>query len=235
MQQQHHKKRKASVSAGPPKKRKKTQGTYTAGLKVHGRPGAELKGFDVATQSLAVTNEAGNPVPATLNAMTNGAELYQRIGRKCYLKSVHIRGWFTPSGANGTSDWLRLIVYYDAQANGAAITLGTLLQNSNTGAATDAFSNLNLFNRARFQILRDTTFLAPITSGANEISGTVPDTVATSLKVDEFIKIGLDSVYNGVNGGTAADIETGLLGIIVFNQLGTSWNFQFSSRLRYWD
>jgi len=93
-----------------------------------------------------------------------------------------------------------------------------------------------LTNRQRFQILRDYQVLlgdATNVAGAAEI---IPDPIKNSNNIDMFIPLkGLESIYNGTNGGTVADITSGAIGITLFDATLNGWAFDFTSRLRYYD
>lgn len=207
---------------------------YQAGRELNKQPKQELKCFDVARTSLAILAVATPPTFNILNAMINGAELHQRVGRKTYAKSLRIRGYINQT-ALGSYDYCRILVVYDAQPNAAFPTIANLLQDANAGAATTALSGINMTNRARFQILRDHPILLPESSAADVLS-LVPDTVKNSLNIDMFIPLkGLESVYNGTNGGTVADIQSGAIFMVVVSDATGTADFVYTSRLRYYD
>lgn len=218
----------------PQKKRR--QGDYQRGRELARTPKQELKAFDLAYTTQQVSTIAGPPNFNCLNAMINGSELYQRVGRKTYMKSLHIRGWFDATNAAAIPpDVIRMIVFYDSQPNAAASAVTDLLQNSNAAAATTVFSGLNLVNRERFKILRDQVHTFPQSIAVAGEYQNVPDTSGI-FAINEFIKLkGLESVYNGTNGGTSADITSGALWIVTISQHSTDWTFNFQSRLRYYD
>ena len=150
------------------------------------------------------------------------------------METLHIRGWFNTLANSAIEDLARLVVFYDSQPNAGASTIASLFQDSNAGAGTSAQSEINLTNRERFKILRDMQILLPATASLSGVN--FPDTTGR-LFVNEFIKLkGLEAVYNGVNGGTSADITSGALWIVVFTDLQAGqWQFSFTSRLRYYD
>lgn len=154
------------------------------------------------------------------------------------MKSLHIRGWLQPQ-ASGFEDIARIIVYYDSQSNGAAPTIQTLLQDSNVGAATSYNSEINLTNRQRFKILRDTMIHTPAyTNTAGVLTNMAPRvTEGGNVIYNEFIKLkGLETIFNATNGGTIADITSGAIGIVAFCAVNNnSWYFSFGTRLRYYD
>jgi len=198
-------------------------------------PKSELKALDLAEQLTGFTL-AG--VFTTVNVPVNGAELYQRVGRKIYMKSLHIRG-FLVNNSTGVQDYGRILVVYDSQPNGATPVLATLLQDSNAGAATTGLSNLNLANRARFKILRDYPVLLPsVTNTAGVLTNfQMTDQIKSSFNIDMFIKLkGLETEFNGTNGGTIADINSGSIFILTASTLANNgWEFEFQTRLRYYD
>lgn len=211
--------------------------TYQRGREL-ARPGQELKAFDVAATTTALDPPGGPPNFATnLNCPINGAELYQRIGRKTYGKSIHLRGWFT-NVATSLQDLARLIVYFDSQPNAGAPLIGDIIRDSNAAGAVSIFSEINLINRQRFQILRDKQFNLPAcTNTAGVLTNLAyPDTTGC-LQVNEFIKLkGLETVFNSTNGGTVADISSGAIGFVVLNESNNNaWDFIWGSRYRYYD
>lgn len=234
-------KRKASTQKGKPalKKQKSSfyvpAGDYQKGRELLKTPKQELKAFDVALTTTLGATIAGPPAFNVLNAITNGAELYQRVGRKTYMKSLHFRAQLTPSGV-ATEAVGRIVIFYDSQPNAANPVIAGLLQDSNAAAATTWISEINLTNRQRFKILRDYQVLMGSSTnigGANEI---IIDPIKNSFNIDMFIKLGgLETIYNATNGGTIADITSGALHMVFFGDANISYNLNWSSRLRYYD
>lgn len=157
------------------------------------------------------------------------------------MKSIHIRGWIqSVTNTSSVDDIGRMVVYYDSQPNGAAPLIAQLLQDSNAGAGTSYNSEINLANRQRFKILRDHIFKLPAL--VNSAAGVITDvgnqvTTEGTYLIDMFIKLkGLEAVFNGVNGGTVADIQSGAIGFAIFDAINNnSWVFNFTTRLRYYD
>jgi len=174
----------------------------------------------------------------TINALTNGPEQYQRIGRRISMRSVSIKGYVN-FGATTVQDGARIVIIYDEQPNAALPVLADVFQNSNAGLATSNLSFQNLNNRDRFRILKDYKILLPsvqVAAGVNT-NEVIIDPIRNSFNVDWDIQLsGLEATYNAVNGGTVADITTGSLLVLTFdgNNAGTT-SFSFISRLRYVD
>lgn len=205
------------------------------------RSRTEFKTFDLATINAPLINGAS---AATTNAMTQGPEFYQRIGRKIYMKSLKIEG-FINNVATSIQDYARILVVYDTQVNGAQPPLAAILQNANAGAVTDGWAQLNMNNRQRFTILRDQKIVLPSVTnaaGAGVLTNgpQYVDSVVNQLRINMFIPLkGLETIYNSNNAGnTAADITSGAVFIYVFNSYNvnnSSWQFTFTTRLRYYD
>lgn len=209
---------------------------YQKGRALPRQPKTELKAFDLAPYNLDFLNGgAFNILP--LNTMVNGPELYQRIGRKVYMKSLHIRAYVENIGVAATPDFGRIFIVYDSQANGGLPGLATLLQDSNAAAASSPQSNINLVNRERFKIIKDYQIITPpvavVANGPNSIN----DPIMNTWNINWFIKLnGLETIYNATNGGTVADISSGSLLLITCSvNTNSKWTLSGSSRLRYYD
>lgn len=121
---------------------------------------AENKFFDTA---ISFTVDATGEVPATgqLNLIPQGVTESTRVGRKCVVKSIHIRGTmgFAPAGGTNANDLVYVYVVLDKQCNGAAAAITDVL-------TSNVISNamINLANSERFTILK--RIVASLPSGA---------------------------------------------------------------------
>ncbi len=110
----------------------------------------ELKFFDtVVSNNSATTGIIHSP---SLALIPQGVTESERIGRKCVLKVLDVRGEVTlntDEKASDTENMIRLIVYQDKQANGLTANVGDILET----AHVDSFYNLS--NSGRFKILLD--------------------------------------------------------------------------------
>lgn len=122
--------------------------------------GAELKFFDTTT-SFQV--DATGEVPATgqLCLIPQGITESTRIGRKCVIKSISMKGIMVAvPGAAATSAstvWMYLIM--DKQTNGAAAAATDVFTSTNFSA-----SFRNMANSSRFKILKH--WVVPFNPGA---------------------------------------------------------------------
>lgn len=231
-------KRKSTTQKTPSTtKRRKMTGDYQKGRELAKAPKQELKAADIPRTTSVFNTTGTGPPMLLLSDPINGAELYQRTGRKTYGKSIHVRGWVRPV-TTAVQTLLRIIIFYDANPNGVAPTIANLLQDSSAAAATSAVSEINLTNRQRFKILRDIQWQAPSFSlAAGVVTNQAFSDTTGKFSVNEFIKLkGLETVFNGVNGGTVADIQTGAIFMtLIDDQQDTDWNLIWTSRYRYYD
>lgn len=133
-----------SADARPTKVRRITPKAY------YGRQPGEVKFFDTA---LSFSYDAVAEVPATgqLVLIPQGVTESTRVGRKCVIKSIHIRGvnYFNPgAGAVGTTTSY-LYVMWDKQANGAAAAITDVFTSNVISTAMH-----NLANSQRFVVLK---------------------------------------------------------------------------------
>jgi len=191
----------------------------------------ELKAFDITGTSSAFTNTG---TFTAFNTPVVGSELYQRIGRKIYMKSLVVRGNIDGTAAN-VNDQIRIMIIYDRQSNAGIPNQLAILQDSNAaGGTTSVYSSINLTNRSRFLILKD--FFLNIPS-ATTFPGGIGVDQTKDFTVEWYIPLkGLETEFNGTNGGTIADITTGSLFMVTFDQQNTgTYTFNYGTRLRYYD
>lgn len=185
----------------------------------------------------------GSFAPILLNGLVQGAAQQQRIGNKIAMKSIRVRGQII-NLLTAVQTYARIVVYYDKQCNGANCLAGDLLATTTTGlvSASTAFSELNLTNVERFQILRDYTIVLPsVTNNAGVLTnvGFDPGQTPTGesiFNIDMFIKLkGLQTLYKGATA-TVGDVATGGLFMALLNHQGIgAWTFRNTERLRYYD
>lgn len=112
--------------------------------------GAELKFFDTA---LAFSFDLTGEVPATgqLVLIPQGVTESTRVGRKCVVQSITMRGvsLLQPAAAAQTATTVVMMLVQDRQCNGAAAGATDVMTSTNF---TSAFRNLS--NSSRFKILK---------------------------------------------------------------------------------
>lgn len=154
------------------------------------KPTSELKLKDVGL--FTDTPNVGAPTPwsalTLLNGLQLGSDYTNRIGRKVLWKKLHMH--YTATNVGGPQR-LRLLCVYDKQPNGLTPLITDILLTDDY----PSFNNLN--NRDRFI--------------------TIFDEITENASVDQMIshnitrKINLETVFNGGNAGTIADISTGAI------------------------
>jgi len=218
---------------------------YQVGRSLYRRiPQVELKCVDAAKFTTGFrTPAAGTAISGPINAISNGAELYQRVGRKVYMKSVAVKG-FISNVATSVQDLGRMFLIYDSQANGAFPVVADVLSDLNLAApATSGTSAINLNNRQRFKIIRDHHITLPAvtyTAGVLTNGPSYNDTTRYSYEINWYINLnGLETIYNQLVAGGGPDITEiasgSLFLMFVSTQQDAAWNFTGQTRLRYYD
>ena len=150
----------------------------------------EKKFFDTSNTWLF---DATTEVPATgqLNLIPQGVTESTRVGRKCQIKSIQVKGTATYIPGTDTigsvNVWLYLIK--DSQANGAA------------AAVTDVFTGtdssrmmVNLANSERFRIVRKWMFKLQAGAGVAGAFG------RDEISIDEYIKLNMPVEFSSTTG-----------------------------------
>lgn len=194
----------------------------------------ELKVFDTA---VATYNVNSTVVFTSLCIPQLGSDMNNRIGRKINLKTVQIRGFLRigsaaiqpPAQSEVAAQFIRMILVWDSQPNGAVPTAIQLL---NTAVPE---SQLNLDGRDRFKVIRDKMYtLGPYVFDS---ASSTYNTERTAVPVKIFKKINLESIFS-TSTGVVADITSGNL-LIMWLGTGTGINgpseFTGSYRVRFDD
>jgi len=199
----------------------------------------EIKAVDIANNTYAFRNPGAALSSILCNGLLAGASFYNRVGSRVELRNVHIRGQIQMTATSVTS-FLRMILVYDRQPNGALFTATDLLQNRDNAGATQttAYSEINLDNRDRFQIVRDWTWYAPpatYTAGVLTNGPSFPGNEGQDYDVNMFVKLkGLGTQYKA-STGLIGDITTGALVLVMMSSIDNTWQFQGSIRTRFDD
>ena len=165
----------------------------------------------------------------TINGCATGTDFTSRIGRKIKMTSVQMRGVISP----GTLDNIcRIIIFYDCQPNGGgAPSVADVLLNHSGGGGSTATDFMNLNNRDRFKVLKDMTVpVARLSTTATQAVAGSP----TQHVVNIYQKLNHEVIYNST-GATAAEIATGLMGVLFISTAAGSSGCTWSSRIRFID
>lgn len=201
------------------------------------RPSAvERKVNDLTTATYQVNTTGSFTLLAN---PTLGSDFNNRIGRKVILKSVYIRGRVLTETASAGVEAVvsaqqgRMIIFIDMQPNGAAPAVTDLLVEATPS------SQLNLNNRDRFRIVSDSQYVFdPYYFNSSTATQTYSSTANQIKNVKKYKKLNLEMIFNGVNGGTIADITSGALYMFWIGSKAasaTDINAILSTRVRYMD
>lgn len=179
----------------------------------------ELKNVDLNTSALITFNQTTANLQL-LNAMIEGTAPTQHVGRRVIMKSllIHWEGHLAPT-TTGSSP-LRCLVVYDRQTNAAASVATQVL------AVDSIQSPMNLFNNHRYAVIADIEVPCVGVAGPQ------------SWLVKRYVKLNHVVEFNETNGGTVADIQTGAVFCLFYQDGGlliASPAGNFYSRIRFED
>lgn len=175
----------------------------------------------------------GGTILSTLVDIAQGVSEKERIGRKCTIRSISVRGFVKMNNAidaDNTTNSYRYIFYLDKQCNGAAATVSEILENSTTS------SHYNLENESRFVILWDKQGVlnsggGPITNGADPAC--VEKRVHVQWTKRCNIRIDWDAT---VSTGALSSIRSNNIGVLVISGNNSPvTEFTANIRLRFTD
>lgn len=180
----------------------------------------EKKNLDTAMATSGIVFGQTTATVNVLNESTEGTSPTQHVGRHINMRSLFVR-WEGHLAATTTgASPLRMLIVYDKQTNTALPATTQIL-------VADAIVNpMNLANNRRFIVLMDEMVPCVGTAGPQ------------SWMIEKFRRIDLPVEFNETNGGMVADIQTGGVyvlfyqdgGLLVANPIGS-----FYSRIRFTD
>lgn len=203
----------------------------------------ETKSTDFPTTSSIFLLNAASGNLACLNLIQAGSSFFNRIGRKVALKNIYLNGFIASVSSPAASlaqEYLRIIVVYDAQTNGATPVWSDVVQATTQNNATSSLTldGFNLNNRDRFKILIDKRFTMPATTAAGAPSdGGVPAPTMCEAQVQEFRKLNnIETQYKADSSpAVIGDVATGGIFILSQGTTGGQWDFNWTARVRYTD
>jgi len=200
----------------------------------------EIKTLDQASGAITLNLNSTLNIQA-LNLIQTGSSFFNRIGRKIEMVSLYITGSIIGLRTAANSDYVRILVLYDRQTNGALPTATTVLSSYDQagGTTTSNLVGMNPDERERFAVIMDERIFLPITATAPP-SATGVDGVNTSFNIKRFFKLrNLLTHYKAdSNPAVIGDIATGglyICGIGAFAPGSEGYQAQLACRLRYKD
>lgn len=171
------------------------------------------------------TYQAGVSIPTAgvlqlLNGVIEGDSSVTREGNDITLTSVQFRLQFSTNAADLSSMLVRMIVFYDQQANGAAPTVATLLDTSVITPIYLAPYNHNY--QKRYRIVYDKL----ITATPQTVNTTVGGVTTLNNPIERVIKkkrkLGRVVKYNDNNTATITSIVTNSLYVLYLSDNNTN-------------
>lgn len=208
-------------------------------------PSGDNEIYSVDIPAAPVTHQISTTGRFTLlNGIQTGNGFFNRRGRKVTMKSLHLTGQLHYSGQDGvgTNEYLRIMVIYDREAQGAFPTSAQILANTdNTGTnVTNSLSNRNMTEAERFIVLRDIRIAIPQDANVATTSlfANIIDYNNMRINVDEFIDLkSLETVYSAsTNPAAIGDITAGSLFLYTLGNTADAdapYSFSFNARLRF--
>jgi len=186
----------------------------------------EIKYYDfisngnIAVPVCGVTNLGANTDTTPLTSGTCfapvlGNDITNRIGRKCAVTKIRIRGQIgiAAQTAFATPDNFckaRMVLFIDKQANSARATLADVFQTNATSISTPQAINVpqNLASLGRFRVLKDKfiTLSNPGITGSPTATDCIQNSLVKDFKISIKFRKPIIVDFNATNGGTFADI-----------------------------
>lgn len=175
----------------------------------------EKKYIDVSATPTSSTTVAF----VLLNGLVTGSTATSRLGQSIKMISVYPNLFWSINAAAATT-YVRVIIFIDKQANGAAPAGNDLLVTS-----TSVLSPLAIANSRRFKVLMD--IRKTLSLNGNEI-----------VRYKRFRKLQTHVEFNTGNAGTIADIQTNSLYLMHMSDQPAGMNvptFSYNVRTRFID
>ncbi len=196
-----------------------------------GSPNPELKFHDVDLDDPVVA--AAGTVEDSLNHIAQGVTEKTRVGRKCTIRSVNWRFTLGIPESDAiadpaSGDTIRLIMFLDKQANGAAPGVTDIL------ASADYQSFNNLANKSRFRTLMDRSYTLNYHSLASDGAAVVSQ--GNWNENDAFYKkVNIPIEFDATAAdGSMATIRSNNIGVLAISKMGLG-AIEGKIRLRFSD
>lgn len=188
---------------------------------------AELKFFDTI-RGQGNIQPGGTIFSPSLNLIPQGTTESERIGRKCTLKTISIKGQTIKAATttvNGTADRVRWIIYLDTQTNGGAATVLNILETA------DIESFRNLAESSRFKILYDRTIATNCHAGSGD-AGEDFGRYVYNFNFNKRCNIPLE--FSSTTG-VITELRSNNIGILIISEDTDLASVKYTCRVRFSD
>lgn len=174
-------------------------------------PGASVALGLIGTVAYAEPTVAGLGLGtgySCVNLCSQGPAVSQRIGNKIVIKNIRVRGRFQLYNTQVAADmcFVRALLVYDKQTNGAAPAITEILADvDTTGSYSTIFnSGVKIANRKRFVVLRDQVYRLAVGDIENN-------------EVDWFVKKNMEVTFNNTHSPpVVGDCTTGAIYLVMY-------------------
>lgn len=186
----------------------------------------DVKFQDLHVEKQVINNSSASWISTTivpspqdcLFAPTNGSQYDQRIGRRCSVKKIFIRGLIDYERHYQVGNWqsspntVRILLVQDMQTNGVQMDGSMVLETPENPASTLPglvhCAPQNLANLGRFRILKDKTFVLqnPNMNGNASLNGIEANFLQKPFKFTYKPLHPIEVNFNQTSGGDIADI-----------------------------
>lgn len=180
----------------------------------------------------------------TLFAPVLGTDYQSRIGKRCHVMKIMIRGILykaadTALAVAPNDTYVRLMLYIDKNANGVQSQAETLMGPALAGTVltTAHMCMQNIANFGRFAVLKDKLIrlkVLPISNNAAATTISRGDSLQ-AFKLTKKFRIPIEVQFNNSNTGTCADIEANAFHLVANASVPSEWTISYECRVYYVD
>lgn len=189
----------------------------------------ERKFLDTAWNDATVAAN-GTAVNDDWTDIAQGVSESQRIGRQCYIHSIHVKGHFHCADTSGTHERLRVVLVWDKQCNGALPSWGDVFEATNI----DTFRNIQ--NVHRFKVLIDRTYtINKVPVNPYDSNTTYYQIPAKTIMYNyRFPRPGLRMDFSSSTGATSEKVTNNVIGFLMAEN-AEKVNWTSNVRIRFSD
>lgn len=161
----------------------------------------------------------------------------QRTGDQISTTSLLFRGTISSATAKLTPSFVRMIVFWDSQANGAAPSVSGTANSLMLGSATVP-GHLDFRNQdtiKRFSILYDKTYVLQPQQYLTDTAGTITANEVVSKYISKRIKLGRKIYYSGSTGAAADLVSNNICIAFISDNTTNPPILSYNCRLYYKD